>query len=321
MRRVSGFTLVELIVVISILSVLAALLVPSFSYVRKQAKLAACAGNMREIGIGLASYSAAHNRSLPPFAFSDFSADLPGSGHWGGSLPGAPGSFGRAGINNVNLWALVSERMIAPDKLICPAATVDFDNGRASYFGNTRQFSTYCLRFPYSADIFPGRVPLGPSRGGLLDIYLQSAGGRIIPSRLGSVGFDQTVPLIRYDRSYRTDPAVASSIGDGSYDVANDTMLADTFWWQDNYDVDLADGAPWTVQASWLHDDKFNALSGNGSVKTVTDDGTVAANSNSPGQALADDGCNFASYAENVWQFFDYQGRGNSGLVLTAAGR
>ena len=127
--------------------------------------------------------------------------------------------------------------------------------------------------------------------------------------------------MIRYDRSYRTDPAVASDIGDGSYDVATDTMLADTFWWQDNRAADLPEDAPWSVQASWLHGNKFNALSGNGSVKTVTDDGTVAANSNAPSGALEDDGNNFASYAENIWQYFDWQGRSGSGLVLAPAGR
>ncbi len=321
MRRVSGLTLVELVVVTGVLALLVGLLVPSFSTARQQAKLAGCAGNMRVIGIALANYSAANKRSLPPFAFSDLSGNLPASGHWGGSLPGTAGTFGRPGINSVNLWALVGERMIQPQSLICPAAPVDFEQGRASYFSNTRQFSTYCLRFPYSGDIYSGGGRPGPAGGGLLDIYLQTAGGRKIPSRFGRVGYYQTAPLIRYDRSYRTDPAAASDIGDGSYDVASDTMLADSFWWQDSYAEDLPEDVPWSVQASWSHENMFNALSGNGSVKTVTDDGTVAANSNSPSGALEDDGNNFASYAENIWQFFDWQGKSDSWLVLAPAGR
>ena len=153
MRRGKGFTLIELIIVAAVLTLLAGILVPALGSARDKARLAACAGNMRQVSIALASYPAANRNCLPPFAFSDFGADLPASGHWGGDPPGAPGSIGRGAISNVNLWALVYERMLSPQHAICPGAPAAVEEGSASYFSGTPQFSTYCLRFPYSLSL------------------------------------------------------------------------------------------------------------------------------------------------------------------------
>ena len=69
------------------------------------------------------------------------------------------------------------------------------------------------------------------------------------------------------------------------------------------------------MRAGWCHDGQFNVLSGNGSIRTVTDDGTIAANSNPPDGTLESDGCYGATYAERVWQFFDWSDRERSALA------
>jgi prepilin-type N-terminal cleavage/methylation domain-containing protein/prepilin-type processing-associated H-X9-DG protein len=52
MKRREGFTLVELLVVVAILLILAALLMPALGAARKAAMTASCASNQRQMGIG-----------------------------------------------------------------------------------------------------------------------------------------------------------------------------------------------------------------------------------------------------------------------------
>ena len=125
MRR-AGFTLTELVVIIAIVGTLATLVIPSFVGVREAARLALCASSMRGVVAGLTGYVAVNRCRLPPFAFSDWTGNLPLSGHWGGvSQPGDPAGFGRRCVDCVNLWVLVHEQAVSPGQLICPAAAAE----------------------------------------------------------------------------------------------------------------------------------------------------------------------------------------------------
>jgi prepilin-type N-terminal cleavage/methylation domain-containing protein/prepilin-type processing-associated H-X9-DG protein len=59
-----GFTLVELLVVISIIGILMGLLVPAVSAVRERARIMNCASNLKQLAVACTSYEAA-NRVLP----------------------------------------------------------------------------------------------------------------------------------------------------------------------------------------------------------------------------------------------------------------
>ncbi len=64
----SGFTLVELLVVIGIIAVLVGILLPALSRVREQANATKCAANLKSIGQGFANYLA-QNRGVYPAAY------------------------------------------------------------------------------------------------------------------------------------------------------------------------------------------------------------------------------------------------------------
>jgi prepilin-type N-terminal cleavage/methylation domain-containing protein/prepilin-type processing-associated H-X9-DG protein len=71
--RRQGFTLIELLVVIFIIGALVALVVPAVQSAREASRRAACANNLKQIGIALASHSAA-NGTLPAGGLGEYTA-------------------------------------------------------------------------------------------------------------------------------------------------------------------------------------------------------------------------------------------------------
>jgi prepilin-type N-terminal cleavage/methylation domain-containing protein/prepilin-type processing-associated H-X9-DG protein len=65
-----GFTLIEVLVVVSIIGVLVALLLPAVNATREASRRASCVNNLMQLSIALQNYAGAHN-ALPPGVVND----------------------------------------------------------------------------------------------------------------------------------------------------------------------------------------------------------------------------------------------------------
>lgn len=66
----SGFTLIELLVVAAIIALLVAILLPSMSKAREQARRTVCMSNMHQVAIAITAYQAADKKQRFPLALS-----------------------------------------------------------------------------------------------------------------------------------------------------------------------------------------------------------------------------------------------------------
>src|SRR5689334_3584451 len=62
----SGFTLVELLVVIGIIAVLISVLLPALNQARRQARQVQCLSNLRQVGIATTAYTSASKGYIIP---------------------------------------------------------------------------------------------------------------------------------------------------------------------------------------------------------------------------------------------------------------
>ena len=70
MKKISGFTLVELLVVISIIALLLSILMPSLQKARNAAARVVCLSNLNQIGLGTHVFANDHDGVIPTFAGS-----------------------------------------------------------------------------------------------------------------------------------------------------------------------------------------------------------------------------------------------------------
>ena len=65
-----AFTLLELLIVIAMIAVLAAVLFPVFQKVRENARRTTCQSNLRQIGLAITQYTQDSDETLPPGAYA-----------------------------------------------------------------------------------------------------------------------------------------------------------------------------------------------------------------------------------------------------------
>jgi prepilin-type N-terminal cleavage/methylation domain-containing protein/prepilin-type processing-associated H-X9-DG protein len=61
----SGFTLIEILIVLSIIAILAALIFPTFARVRENGRRASCQSNMKQLGLAFQQYTQDNDELLP----------------------------------------------------------------------------------------------------------------------------------------------------------------------------------------------------------------------------------------------------------------
>lgn len=138
-HRTRGFTLVELLVVISIIALLVALLLPALKLARETAQTAACLSNERQMGIALMGY-VSENDGYLSFGHGD-------TGTWMQVLTGAhlmgsgnAGSGGGAGVSEV---------------FLCPGAKVP---------GGIQHYSCHPVMMPRQGQVIDSRTLTEPYR-------------------------------------------------------------------------------------------------------------------------------------------------------------
>jgi prepilin-type N-terminal cleavage/methylation domain-containing protein len=91
-RRLAGFTLIEVLVCLAILTILIALSIPAFGKVRGLSRKFSCDANIRNAGLILETYSASYRGALPFGPYQRQEMQWPGVGTvgWGGR-PGLRG--------------------------------------------------------------------------------------------------------------------------------------------------------------------------------------------------------------------------------------
>ena len=61
-----GFTLIELMIVIAIIAILAAILIPNFLHARAESQTSACEGNEKQVATALEEYAVDNSGNYPP---------------------------------------------------------------------------------------------------------------------------------------------------------------------------------------------------------------------------------------------------------------
>ena len=165
-RKSRAFTLVELLVVISIIALLLSVLMPSLSKARSLAKRVVCAANQKTIVLAATAYQAGNNGKYPRCLGMAETNGTPTYGLW-------PNQITRDWTGDKRAYAY-GEKIIdylgdsvAFDMLVCPLVKLSKEREELSkkYYNNgvsAQLYSSYAFYWNYSLKPSIGKTFIGP---------------------------------------------------------------------------------------------------------------------------------------------------------------
>lgn len=138
-KPAGGFTLVEVLVVLAIITVLAGIAVPVVRAGVKSSQRAACLSNLRQIGVGIESYLQEHNQRMPELEAGRRSRD-----------------------EDLPVLEVLMKPYLAKEELFhCPADREVFEQSGSSYLWNTTQNGLHRTKLGFfGVEGNPSRIPL-----------------------------------------------------------------------------------------------------------------------------------------------------------------
>ncbi len=168
MKRKHGFTLVELLVVIGIISILIAMLLPALNKAREAAKSVSCLSNMRQVMLGLAMYAHDNRGWLPYSSSTDIVNGTSRTMSWAGRLAGHPNHY----VQGAKVFICPSRMGMARDEFLldqitqAAAGTSVFGGDYNSYWKYISYSANHLGAMPFDSDSTK-RHPIKLSQPGL----------------------------------------------------------------------------------------------------------------------------------------------------------
>ena len=157
----SGFTLLEILVVVAIIAVLAAILFPVFSRARENARRSSCQSNLKQIGLGMLQYCGDYDDKLVKSWYGS------GNGNWSG---GSNATDRYKWMDAIQPYVKSEQVFNCPSHAAYPAAPLAPLRYGPYHFRDAYHFGSYAINSAYWDDADFEKSPAGEGNTSLAEI-------------------------------------------------------------------------------------------------------------------------------------------------------